>query len=109
MEESDSTFPLLDPCVGRNPVDFPGLAPILREGLFKMAGSRRDVGDHESNKDGAAIVHFLVVELPSSVLELPDRGLAQATAAVARKVKAPLMGFGVVQTQAHSFNVARWA
>jgi hypothetical protein len=74
-----------------------------------MAGSWRDVGDDESNKDGSAIEHLLVEELPSSIFELPDRGLAQATAAVTRKIEAPLMGFGVVQTQAQSFNVARWA
>jgi hypothetical protein len=74
-----------------------------------MAGGRRDVGNNESNKDGAAVEHFLVEELSPAVFELPNRGLAQATAAVTRKVEAPLMGLGVVQTQAQSFNVARWA
>ncbi len=33
--------------VYRDPVGFPGLAPVRREGLFKAAGIRGDYRDHE--------------------------------------------------------------
>lgn len=95
-----------DPCVDRDPVHFPGLAPIVREGLLEAAGIRSDVRDHESNEDRSAVQGFLGEELAASILELTDRRWAQDPAGDARKIEAPLAGFGVVQTQAQRPDVA---
>src|ERR1700730_2788717 len=76
----------LHPCVYRDPVYFPGLAPIIRERLFKTARIRSDVRNNKSNKDGSTIECFLVEELPASIFELPYRGLAHGTAAAVGEI-----------------------
>ena len=43
-----------------------------------------------------AIECFLVEELPASIFELADRGLAHGTAAAVGKIEAPLAGLGIV-------------
>ena len=39
------------PCLVRDPVDFPGLAPIIREGLLKVGRIRGDIRPNKSNQD----------------------------------------------------------
>src|SRR5262249_48794883 len=95
--------PVFHPCVYRDPVYFPGLAAIGRECLFKSARIWSDVGYNKSNKDGAPIKHFLVVQLASASFETADCRLAQSTALAVCKIKAPLTGLRIVQTQAQGF------
>src|SRR5260370_33024636 len=85
---------ICQPCVCRDPVHFPSLASIVREGLFKTAGTRRDVRYNEPNKEGSAIQRFLVVEFPGSILELAHRGLAQRALVRVGKIWAPWAGSG---------------
>src|ERR1700719_551171 len=94
------------PGVCRDPVHFPSLASIVREGLFKTAGARRDVRYNEPNKDGPAIQCFLIVEFAASILELADRGLAQRAVVAVGKIETPLVGLWIVETQAHTFEVS---
>src|SRR5258708_21772138 len=96
-------------CVGRDPVYFPSPASIVREGLLKTAGIRRDVRYNEPNKDGSAIQCFLVVEFAASILELTDRGLAQGAVVAVGKIEAPLVGLWIVETQVQTFEVPFWA
>jgi hypothetical protein len=64
------------PRIHRDPVHFPRLSPIVREGLLEAAGRRRDVRDHEAYEDQATVEEFLAVELAAPVPELADdRGL----------------------------------
>ncbi len=100
---------ICQPCVCRDPVHFPSLASIVREGLFKTAGTRRDVRYNEPNKDGSAIQCFLVVEFAASILELADRGLAQGAVVAVGKIEAPLVGLWIVETQVQTFEVPFWA
>ena|SRR5216683_4266349 len=93
------------PCVGRDPVHFPSLASIVREGLLKTARIRRDVRYNEPNKDGSAIQCFLVVEFAASILELADRGLAQSAVVAVGKIEAPLVGLWIVEAQVQTFEV----
>src|SRR5918998_4645816 len=65
---------IFHPRVRRDPVDFPGLAPVVRERLLEPDGIGRDVRDDEANKNGPAVKRLLVVELAAAVLELADRG-----------------------------------
>src|SRR5713226_6048577 len=92
-------------CVCRDPVHFPGLASIVREGLFKTAGIRRDVRYNEPNKGGSAIQCFLVVEFAASILELADCGLAQGAVVAVGKIEAPLVGLWIIETQVQTFEV----
>src|SRR5258708_840299 len=82
-------------CSGRDPVKFRRLPAVGREGLLERTGSRRDIGDDESNQNGFAAEHLLVEEFASPILEFADRRRAQAATAVAREVEAPLAGLGV--------------
>src|ERR1700735_5404149 len=86
----------LHPCVGCDPIHFPGLAAVVRKRLFKVARIRSDVRDNKSNKDGSGIECFLIEKLAASILELADRGLAHSTAVTVGKIEAPLMGLGIV-------------
>src|SRR5712691_3522682 len=96
---------ICQPCVCRDPVHFPSLASIVREGLFKTAGTRRDVRYHEPNQDGSAIQCFLVVEFATSSLEFADRGLAQSAVVAVGKIEAPLVGLWIVEAQVQTFEV----
>src|SRR6266852_5905391 len=92
-------------CVCRDPVHFPSLASIVREGLFKTAGIRRDVRYNEPNKDGSAIQGFLIVKFAASIFELADRGLAQGAVVAVGKIEAPLVGLWIVEAQVQTFEV----
>ena len=92
----DSSESLLHARIYRDPVDFPRLAPVIRECLFKMDRIRLDVRNDKSNKNGFAIEKLLVEKLAASILELADRGLAQCTGVAIRKIEAPLVGFRIV-------------
>src|SRR5438552_12667178 len=83
-------------CVGRNPVHFPSLASIVREGLFKTARIRSDVRDNKTNIDASAIKCFLVEKFATSIPEVADRGLAQGTVVAVGKIEAPLVGLRIV-------------
>lgn len=43
-----------DPGVGRDPIDFPGLASIIGECLLEMTPVRSDIRYDKTNKDGSA-------------------------------------------------------
>jgi hypothetical protein len=100
---------IVRPGVYRDPVHFPILTSILREGLFKAARIRSDVRDNKSNKDGPAIQWFLIVKLTASIFEFADGGLAQDAAIAICKIEAPLVGFGIVQAQVQTLEVTCWA
>jgi hypothetical protein len=100
---------IVHPGVYRDPVHFPSLTSINREGLFKAARIRSDVRDNKSNKDGSAIQWFLIVKLTPSIFKFADGGLAQGAAIAIRKIQAPLVGFGIVQAQVQTLEVACWA
>jgi len=96
-------------CVGRDPVYFPSLASIIRECLFKAARIRSDIRHDKSNVDGSAIQWFLIEKLAASILEPADRGLSHGSVVAVRKIEAPLVGLGIVQTQAQTFEMTSWA
>src|SRR5215468_749988 len=89
---------IFHPCLIRNPVDFPGFAPILREGLLKVRSIGVGVCPNKSTQDGSAIRAgwFRIEELAASILEFTDRGHAHRTALASRPIKAPLVGLGIV-------------
>src|SRR6266568_3566494 len=91
---------ILHPRKCHHPVRFPGLAPIIRECLCKAARIRSDVRKAISTKDGSAMKCFLVEKLAAAILELADHGLAHGTVVAVGPIEAPLMGLGIVQTQA---------
>ena len=70
---------IFHPYVCRNPVHFPSLAAVFREGLFETARIRSDVRDDKPNIDGSAIKCFLVEKLAAAIFEVANRGLAQST------------------------------
>src|SRR6185436_15791203 len=92
------------PRIGGDPVHFPCLASIRREGLLEMAGVRCDVRDDEPDENGAAVEVFPGVELAAAVLELADRRWRHRAAAAVREVEAPLAGLGVVEAEAQAFD-----
>src|SRR5678815_5035751 len=97
--ELPNSLPLLilDPCVDGDPVRFPSLNAVIGERLLESIGVRRDLGEHAADQDGAPIEFLLVVELPSSVLELTDRGCAQGAAGAVREIEAPLTRLRIVE------------
>src|SRR5438477_8627829 len=97
---------VLDTGVRRNPVHFPRLATVVRERLLEAARVRRDVGDQEAHVDGPAIERLLVIELTAPVLELAGHRLTHGARADVREIEAPLAGFGIVESQAHAFEMA---
>ncbi len=86
------------PCVYRDPVYFPSLAPIIRVCLFKAARIRSNIRDDETNKNGSTIKCLLVEKLAAPVFELADCGLGHHTAVDVGKIEAPLAGLGIVET-----------
>jgi len=91
--------------ISRDPVYFPCLAAVLREGLFEMAGVWRDVRNHEANENRPAVEHLLIEKLAASILELANRRRAHRTSAAVGEVEAPLMRFGIVEAQAQALEV----
>src|SRR5665213_3665544 len=62
-------------CLVRDPIDFPGLASIVRVGLFEMRRIPGHLRSYKSNIDGPALPWFLIVKLAATILELADHGL----------------------------------
>jgi hypothetical protein len=89
-------FRVFHPRVQGDPVYFPGLAPVVREGLLKTARIGSNVRDNKSNNDGSAIKCFLGEKLAAPIFEAPDHGWAHGTTVAAGKVEAPLPGLGIV-------------
>src|SRR5712692_8169514 len=89
---------IFHPCLVRNPVDFPGLAAIIRERLLKVGRIRGDIRPNKSNQDGSAIRAgwFRVEKLAASILEFADRRRPQGTAFAGGPIEAPLVRLGVV-------------
>jgi len=100
---------ILHPRVYRDPVDLPGLAPVIRECLFETARIPSDVRPDISHENGSPVQCFLIEELAAPILELTDRGLAQRAAAAVGRVETPLVGLGIVETQRQNFEVTCWA
>src|SRR5229473_3732481 len=88
---------IVHPCLFRNPVDFPGFASIIREGLLKVGGIRGDVRPNKSNQDRSAIRArwFRVEKLAASILEFADRGRAHGATLAGGPIEAPLVGLGI--------------
>src|SRR5260370_12123318 len=89
---------IFHPCLVRDPVDFPGLAPIIRERLLKVSRIRGDVRPNKSNQDGSAIGAgwFRVEKLPPSILQFADLCRPHDTSLAGGQVEAPLVGLGIV-------------
>src|SRR4029079_1121002 len=66
---------VLDARVDRYPVELPGLAAVVGEGLLEADGVGVDRGDDEAHQERAAGVVLLVEELAAPVAELADGGL----------------------------------
>src|SRR6202035_573922 len=96
---------IFHPRVGRDPVDLPGLASVVREGLLEMARRRSDVRDDEPHANGSAIQGLLIEELAASLLEFTDRGLAQGAVIGVGVIEAPLVGLGIVEAQRQTLDV----
>ena len=92
-------------CVGCDPVNLPGFASVVREGLLEMARIRSDIRYDKSNEYGPVIQGFLVIKLAASIFELANRGLGQRASAAAGKIKAPLTRLRIVQAQVQTFDV----
>src|SRR6266511_3994138 len=67
---------------------------------------RSGIRPNESNKDKLAIQCVLAVKLTASILEFADLGWEDRTTLAVGPVEAPLVGFGIVQTQGETFDVA---
>ena len=48
-------------------------AAVVREGLFKFAAKRRDVGDTESSQNGLVVERLMLDEFTPAVAELAPR------------------------------------
>src|SRR6202012_942450 len=81
--------PALDAGVHRNPVDFPGLAAVVREGLLEAARIGGNVRPDVPYQDAPAVDRLLVEELAAAVLEFAYGGNAQAAAVGIGRVQAP--------------------
>ncbi len=68
-----------------------------------MLGIWTDVLKDVSNQDDFAIVRFLVDKLASSIFEFTDHRLGQGTVSAVGKIETPLMGLGIVETEAQFF------
>src|SRR6266568_4528972 len=90
----------------RDPVDFPGLASVLREGLLKMCGSRSHVRPDEPNQYRSAIECLLIEKFTASILKFADRRLPQNIILAVGPVQTPLVRLGIVETQGQAFDVA---
>src|ERR1035438_7171050 len=71
FEESDLRSS--HPCLVRDPVDFPRLAAILGERLFKVGHAGVGVRPDKSNKDAFPVQRVLAVELAASILRSEER------------------------------------
>src|SRR5262249_48198324 len=94
----------LHACIHRNPVDLPGLAAVLREGLLESVGVRGDVGEHVAHQDQASVERFLVEEFAAAVVELPDSGLPDPAYPAVGEIQAPLVSLWIVQPQRNTLD-----
>ena len=94
-------------CIDRIPVYFPGFSSILRECLFKAAGSWGDVGPHVSHQNISAIGGFRIVELSAPILKRTNTGYAQAATLIVGISQAPLPRFWVVQPERQRLDMSR--
>src|SRR6266576_747571 len=95
-----------------DPVDFPGLASIIRVGLLEVSRIRGDLRPNKSNIDGSALPLLPIVKLAATILELADHrlnGLAQRRIRAVSPINAPLTGLRIVNTQSQTFNMTCWA
>src|SRR5215467_9030286 len=89
-----------------NPVDFPCLAAIFGERLFKMSGISCDVRPNVANQDSSTVKGLLIEKFTAPILELSYRGLAQDTILAVGPIETPLVRLGIVQTKGQTFDVA---
>src|SRR4051794_15251429 len=91
----------------RYPVQLPGLAAIGGKRLLEMNRILRDVRDDKSHQNCAPVERFLIIELPAAILEFTDRRNRHCPGSAVREIETPLMGFGIVESQAQRDDVAR--
>src|SRR5258708_28358648 len=88
-----------------HPIGLPGLGAVAGEGLFKAGGIRSDGGEAVASENGFAAERFLIEKLAAPILEFADHRLRQDTVGAARPIETPLVGLGIVETQADAFDV----
>src|SRR5579864_902514 len=98
-------FFLADAGLVGDPVDLPGLASIVGEGLFKVRGGRGDLRPDESDQDDSPFDGLLIVELSLAVLEFADGGYAENAVFAGGPIDAPLVGLGIVEPQGKALDV----
>src|SRR5580692_7684348 len=90
----------------RNPVHFPGLAAILREGLLKVRRAGGGIRPKKSNQDHFAINRILSVELAASILEFADLRRVQNANLAVGPIQPPLVGLRIVQPHGQTFDMS---
>ena len=91
----------------RNPVDFPSLASVIGERLFKVRRTRGHVRPNKSNQDNFAVNRILGEKLAASILEFADLGWIQDAILAVGPIEPPLVGLRIVQPESQAFDVAR--
>ena len=91
----------------RNPVNFPGLAAIIRECLFEVWLTRVGVQPKKANQNGSAVQRILGVKLAAAVPELPDLGYDQGAVLGIGPIEPPLAGLRMVESEGQTLDVAR--
>lgn len=100
---------LADPRLVRDPVDFPGLAAIVRKRLFKVRHIRVGVRPDKSNLDQFAVEGVLAVKLAASIFELADLGRDDGAILAVGPIETPLVSLWIVGAQGQTFDVTACA
>src|SRR5271169_2307052 len=82
----------------RNPIRFPGLAPVVGVRLLKVRRIRRDVRPDISIQNVLAVVCVPAVKLAPAIPELADvRRTAHHALLAVRPIEAPLFGLRIIK------------
>src|SRR5713101_7224220 len=90
-----------------DPVRFPALPAVRREGLLPAASVRAVGRPDEAQEDRATLELILAVELSSAVAELADHRRVERAGVAVRPMNAPLARPSVVQSKRESAEEAR--
>ena len=87
-----------------DPVDFPGSASVVGEGLLEV-GRGVQVGPFKADEDGFAVDRVLGEEFAAAVFEFADLRRVDNTNSFVGPVEAPLVGFGIVSAEGEALDV----
>src|SRR5271157_5890176 len=100
---------VVNPRLIGDPVDLPGLAAVVGEGLLEMGCVGSELGPVKANQDRLAVDGVLRVELADAVLELANLGRVENADLLVIPIESPLVGCGVVHAQGQADDAAAGA